>query len=277
MFKLRQNISARNETRMKTTRVLPFLALLCIQSIQAAVVFVGVENGNGPTYTAQRWTDPLTPKTYATVGSIYGTSGYYDLAPLPDGPGAIYAAGTGNDITQQGTLFSKPTGLSANPSIINGTWVNFPGYAITLNPSNTDTARIGAMSAGLTTPGGAFGYFNDFMTVPVDAGQSYRMGVMVDALGEAIYGAQAVSIYDSSSGIVTYSTSLTEDGVPELVFFDIKNTSGATVNYSVALHSNVVQTSGFSLVTFDPVPEPSTWALLGVGAWVCLVRRRRLA
>lgn len=265
---------------MKIKLVLSLFACIGVQSIQAAVSYVGFETGVGPTFTAQRWSNVLQLKTFNTAPSErYGTSGYYYLAPRPVGdPANTFAAVTGNDITQQGTLFSQPSALSANPSVINGTWVNFGDYAILDNPTATGNDRIGGISAVTAQVGGTYGQFDNFASLSVLAGQSFRFGVMVDALGAGgAFGARAVSIFDPTNNTVTYSSALTMDAVPELVFFDISNTSISTQTFQMALHQTPgdSQTTGFSLMTFDPVPEPSTYALLALGATVVALRFRR--
>lgn len=261
---------------MKTKLLLPLLACLGVQSVQSAVTYVGMENGFGNTFTAQRWSSTSEPKTFDTNGERYGTSGYYYLAPRDNAAADMLTPVTGNDINQQGTLLSKPAGLPSNPSVIDGNWVNFAGYSLLTSPANDSVDRIGGISAGLALVGGDYGFYNNFATLSLSAGQSYRFGIMVDALGNGFFGPDAVSIFDSSTATTTYSTQLTQDAVPELVFFDIVNTTAGTVAYEVALHNNVEGgTSGFSLLTFDPVPEPSTYALLGLSATAFLVARLR--
>ena len=258
--------------------VLSLFACIGVQSIQAAVSYVGFENGFGPTYTAQRWSNTSEPKAFNTDPSErYGTSGYYYLAPkAPAGPG-LFATGVGGNINLHGTLLIAPTALSANPTIINGNWVNFSGYAITNNPDGSNVDRIGAMSAGVQA-GGNYGFFNDFVYLPVLAGRSFRFGIMVDTLDGAQYGSSAVSIYDPTNGSVTYSSTLVMNAIPELVFFDIANTSAITQTYSVALHRPDAGTSAFSVLTFDPVavPEPATWMFGAVLCTMVFIGHRKL-
>jgi MYXO-CTERM domain-containing protein len=92
-------------------------------------------------------------------------------------------------------------------------------------------------------------------------------------VASATYAPNFVSIYNASTGSV-FSSALTRNGVPDMVFFDISGINGDS--FAVALWQNSPDTGpvALSLVTFDVVPEPAA-ALLGSLGLLGLLRRRR--
>lgn len=151
------------------------------------------------------------------------------------------------------TQFSKPSFLAADPNSTGGTWVNFGGYAnVTRAGDSSQVYRPGGISGTASVNGGAVGWFFDSSYFTAQSGAGFRLGIMVDAFGVAAYGVDAISIYDTSTATTIYSSPLTRDGMPDLVLFDIHNTSGGPVQYTIALHradGSVV--TGFSMLTFD--------------------------
>ncbi len=258
---------------------------LSTTTTQAAVVAVGVEGGASPTFTAQNWSNPNVAKTYSVNGSnVYGSAGYYVLAPTLDAAvtSTAVTAGDLNNGPLGGPALQtpsvKPTFLNAEVQSLGGTWVNFPGYAVITRPDPSSVYRVGGISMVTTVTGGSYGSFTDAVYFTVAAGANFRFGIMTDATGG--FGTRAFSIYESYSGGVTYSAALTQDSVPDLALFDINNTSGAAAQYNVALHlaAPAGGTGTFSMLTFDVIPEPSTWLLLSAGLCVVFfLRRRRMA
>ncbi len=247
---------------------------------QAAVTFVGVEGGGAPGYLAQNWSNPGAAKTYDVSGEVYGSAGYYVLSPtLIDANTyeGVVAGNLNNGPTASPALQTqsvKPTFLLTEAQSLGGVWVNFGGYSIITRPNPSLVYRVGGISMTTAVTGGSYGSFTDATYFTVAAGADFRFGIMTDATGG--FGAKAISIYESYSGGVTYSSALTQDGVPELVLFDIKNTTGAAAQYNVALHSAgpVGSTLTYSMLTFDAIPEPRA-ALLGSLGLLALLRRRR--
>jgi hypothetical protein len=257
---------------------------LSATTTQAAVVAVGVEGGASPTFKAQNWSNPGVAKTYSVNGSnVYGSAGYYVLAPTLD-PAATFTAVTVGNLNNGPlggpalqTPSVKPTFLNAEVQSVGGNWVNFADYAIITRPDPSAVYRVGGISMATTVTGGSYGSFTDCAYFTVAAGANFRFGIMTDATGA--FGARAISIYEAYSGGVTYSAALTQDGVPDLALFDINNTSGAAAQYNVALHlAAPAGVATYSMLTFDAIPEPSTWALLAFSlCTVVFLRRRRTA
>jgi hypothetical protein len=253
--------------------------LLLPATSQATVTFVGNEGGGSP-YLSQNWSNPGVAKTYDVSGEVYGSAGYYVLAPTLIDAGTYEGVVAGNlnngptaSIALQ-TQSVKPTFLIGEAQSLGGVWVNFGGYSIITRPNPSLVYRVGGISMTTAVTGGSYGSFTDATYFTVAAGANFRFGIMTDATGG--YGASAISIYESYSAGVTYSSALAVDGVPELVLFDIKNTSAVAAQYNVALHSTglVGSTLTYSMLTFDAIPEPNT-ALLGSLGMLALLRRRR--
>lgn len=231
------------------------LCLLGCAVSHAGVIFVGVESDAAAT----GWSDPKATKTFAAEGHVYGASGYYVLVP-DDGQGNTSTPVVNNDIAgpknqvAMPTQISRPPALAKDPWVVGGLWVNFPNYSMISKPdSKAGDFRVGAISSE-TVEGGNVGAYKDFTYFLLKPGESVRLGILVDALGQALHAAEAISVRESSTGNVVYSEPLSRDGVPDLVVFDLMNTSGSEVQFDVALHTKIPGITGFSLLTFDPLP-----------------------
>jgi len=232
--------------------------LLLNAPVWAAVTFVGVESGAPPNFQAQRWSLASEPKAHAVTNHFYGSSGYYCLAPGTDVASKRVA---GSDITGFGTVLRKPDFLTAQPVVVAGTWVNYPGYAMVTKPEAAgagDAFRIGGISDVVVRdtdgPGGRT-KFVDVLNFTLGADTQFRLGIMVDAFGNGAYAPDYVSVYENTSQKTVWNSQpLTRDGLPKLVLFDIAGQAGAA--YLVALHRKAPADGarvGFSLITFDRV------------------------
>jgi hypothetical protein len=233
-----------------------FIAILAAPA-WAAVTFVGVESGAPPNFQAQRWSLATEKKTHAVTNQLYGCSGYYCLAPGADVPSKPVAESA---IAGFGTAFCKPDFLAAYPTVVAGTWVNYPGYAMVTKPEAAgagDAFRIGGISATVAAPtkgAGAETKYVEVFSFKLTAGVRFRFGIMVDAFdGGGAYAPDYVSVSEDVSQKAVYNTApLKRDGLPDLVLFDIEGKAGTTC--TVALHRRTPTdgaTVGFSLITFD--------------------------
>ena len=238
---------------MKISTLSVFIISMLGAPIWASITFVGVEGGAPPNYQAQRWSLAAEKKTFAVTNNVYGSSGYYCLAP---GASVASKPVIDGDITAFNTALLKPDFLAAHPTPIAGTWVNYDGYALVTKPrpANADDAwRIGGISAGVNsaaTGAGEETMYADFFSFKLAADARFRLGVMVDAFeAKGNFAPDYVSVYEDTSKQVVYTTVLTRDSVPDLVLFDIDGKTGST--YIVALHRKTPGSTGFSLITFD--------------------------
>lgn len=231
------------------------IGLLACTAAHGAVSFIGVETDTAAT----GWADPSAMKDYAAKDDVYGSSGYYVLAPGGE-QGTTSTPVVGNNIAgpknqpASPTLISRPAALAADPKVVNGSWVNFPGYALISQPdSKAGEFRAGGISSD-TVEGGKVGAYKDFIFFSVKPGASVRLGILVDAFKDPAYAADAISVCEVATGAVVYSETLSRDGVPDLVVFDLTNLSVNEAQYNIALHTQIPALTGFSLLTFDPIP-----------------------
>ncbi len=106
------------------------------------------------------------------------------------------------------------------------------------------------------------------------AGETIRVGVMVDNLDHVNWNASSIRVADSSggdSGQITLADP-TENQVPDWYYFDITGLSnGATVDIYATQGINGGATIG--AMSLDSIPEPGSLALLGLGGLMMLRRR----
>jgi len=245
---------------------LAFLVFLTSSSFGATISYVGVELGTGTDgYAVQNWSNLGVSKLYDLGSSeVYGTSGYYQIRPMPWDPGAanIYqGASSGNNLgitaTNDPTLYSAPVFLS---SITGGAgdYVNFAGYSIFRGPDGSSLYRQGALSVAVnngpfnTPSGNNNGYFGEAFsfTMASSMGADFRLGIVVDTVASGTYAPDYVSVYNSGTGS-TFSTQLTRDGTPDMVFFDLTASAGESFSAALWQLSGTQSAAAFGLVTFD--------------------------
>lgn len=254
----------------------------------AAISYVGTQTSTDGVYEVANWSNSAVAKDFDVSGEKYGTSGYYQIRPMPWDPGAASigeATGSGNLLgTNAG---SNPT-LSSAPSFLSsitggaGTFVNYGGYGIFRGPDGTSLYRQGGLSVSVSngaydTPSGkGNGYFGIAFEFTVSTPTLFRIGVTVDANGGGTYAPDYVGIYSGSTGTV-YSSLLNRDARPDMAIFEINALAGETFAASVWQLSGTQSVAPVSMITFDAIPEPSTalLALVGMGCLAIHSRRRR--
>ena len=245
---------------------LALFVLLAAPGRGATISYVGSELGvstNG--FAVQNWSNLGVSKVYDLGGSeVYGTSGYYQIRPMPWDPGAasIYqGASSGNNLgitaTNDPTLYSAPVFLS---SITGGAgdYVNFSGYSIFRGPDGSSLYRQGALSVAVnngaynTPSGNNNGYFGEAFsfTMASNMGADFRLGIVVDTVNSGTYAPDYVSIYNSGIGS-TFSAQLSRNGTPDMVFFDLTASAGESFSAALWQLSGTQSAAAFGLVTFD--------------------------
>jgi hypothetical protein len=151
-------------------------------------------------------------------------------------------------------MFVAPTGTASNPGLVG--WTPIPGVG-------TNTATAGRFNGndglGLVVPGYDAGATANFMV----AGWSANLG---RTWGE-------VSSW--------YQASQSPAGVPITGWFgmsrEAKNmvVGGGAIPVPVLFGVSADQATGFTLGRIDPIPEPASFALAGLGAAALLIFRRR--
>jgi hypothetical protein len=258
-------------------------------SSAATISYVGTQTSTGANgYAVANWSNAGVLKEFDVSGEKYGTSGYYQIRPMPWDPGAAElgeAAGSGNLL---GTDASSSTTFSSAPSFLNsitggvGTFVNYGGYGIFRGPDGSSLYRQGGLSVSVsngafdTPSGNNNGYFGVAFEFTVSSPTAFRIGITVDANGGGAYAPDYVGIYSGSTGTV-FSSLLDRNAEPDMAIFEINALAGETFAASVWQRSGTQSVAPVSMITFDAIPEPSTalLALVGMGCLAIHSRRRR--
>jgi hypothetical protein len=255
----------------------------------AAISYVGTQTSTDGIYEVANWSNSAIAKDFDVREEKYGTSGYYQIRPMPYNPSDVTTIG---DATGAGNLLgtnagSNPT-LSSAPSFLSsitggaGTFVNYGNYGIFRGPDGSLLYRQGALSVPVNqgiydTPSGSNnGYYGVAFEFTVSAPTVFRIGITVDANGGGLYAPDYVGIYSGRTGTV-FSSLLTRDARPDMAIFEINAVAGETFAASVWQLSGTQSVAPFSMITFDAIPEPSTalLALVGMGCLANHSRRRR--
>ena len=102
------------------------------------------------------------------------------------------------------------------------------------------------------------------ITLTSDA--SFRLGIASNTLSDSRYGAEQIGVYSSTGAFITYSAPLTVSDLPNMTFFDISGNSGDY--FGISVYTTAANYVPVGLITFDAIPEPSTYGLL-VLAIIC--------
>jgi hypothetical protein len=267
------------------------IAVFLCSGAQASVTFLGVEQGNaGSNFSVQNWSNSSVVKAFDTGGDVYGSSGYYQIRPMPWDPGSasIYESVSSGNLL--GTDLGSNPSLSLTPSFVSsisggaGSFVNFGGYPIFRGPDGSSLYRQGALSVSVNngiynTPSGSNnGYFGVAFNFTISAPTKFRFGLAVDTAANGLYAPDYVGVYSGNTGTV-YSSLLTRDGTPDMAVFEIDALANETFTVSVWQLDGTQSIAPFSLATFDAVaiPEPSSWSLIliGCGSLIALRRLKR--
>jgi len=257
-------------------------------SSAATINYVGTQTTTDGVYEVANWSNSGVAKMFDVSGEKYGTSGYYQIRPMPWDPGAAEigeATGSGNLL---GTNASSNPTLSTQPSFVStitggaGTFVNYGGYGIFRGPDASLLYRQGALSVSVNqgafdTPSGSNnGYYGLAFQFTVSTPTAFRIGITVDSNGNGTYAPDYVGIYSASTGTV-FSSLLSRDAKPDMAIFEINALAGETFAASVWQRSGTQSVAPVSMITFDAIPEPSTalLALVGMGCLAIHSRRRR--
>jgi hypothetical protein len=231
------------------------------------IAYVGTEISTGSTYPVHDWSNASVAKNHDGDGNdVYGSAGYWQIRPTSAVPDFAEGVGAGNDLGV--SAGSNPT-LALVPSFLSsisggaGSYVNFGGYPTFRGPDGSSLYRQGALSVPVTE-----GPYNSpagdnasRVGVPVQftlgAPGKFRLGLAVDSVADGSFAPDYASVYSNSTGTV-FSSALTRDGNPDMIFFDITGDMGDT--FIVGLWQNVAtqhpyQIAALSLITFDLRPD----------------------
>jgi len=275
---------------MKKLITILTVALTLTNSLKAAITFLGTEQGSAGTgYAVQNWSNSNVVKAYDLGGDVYGTSGYYQIRPMPWDPGSAHiyeSASSGNllgtDSGSYPTLYSTPSFVSSIAGGA-GTFVNFGGYPIFMGPDGSSLYRQGALSVSVNngpygTPSGMNnGYYGIAFNFTVNTPTTFRFGLTVDTAANGQYAPDYVGVYSGSTGTV-YSSLLTRDGTPDMAIFEIDALANETFTVSVWQLAGTQNIAPFSLATFDMVsiPEPiSKYSSMMAFAVIALLSQRK--
>lgn len=243
------------------------VAALLQTAESGTITYVGTEISTGQSYPVHDWSNASIAKNHDSDGNnVYGTAGYWQIRPTSAAPDFSEGVGTANDLGV--AAGSNPT-LALVPSFLSsisggaGSYVNFGGYPTFRGPDGSSLYRQGALSVPVTegpynSPAG-----NDAsrVGVPVQftlgAAGRFRLGLAVDSVADGSFAPDYVSVFSNSTGTV-FSPTLTRDGNPDMVFFDITGDAGDV--FIVGVWQNVAtqhpyQIGTLSLITFDLVPD----------------------
>jgi hypothetical protein len=248
------------------------LGTLMQTAAASTITYAGMEISTGTSYPVHDWSNAAVAKGQdSDDNNVYGSAGYWQVRPVspPDAGAGVTvseAAAGGNDLGI--TAGSYPTRYSKPPFIgsltgFDGTFVNFDGYPVFRGPDGASLYRQGALSVPVTqgphnSPAGdGAGNFGTPVQFTLATAGRFRLGLVVDAVANGSFAPDYVSVYSNATGTV-FSTGLTRDGNPDMVFFDITGDAGET--FIVGLWQNIAtqheyRIAALSLVTFDLLPD----------------------
>ncbi len=247
---------------MKTLLPLAVFAGFAVTSNAATIVYAGfqadidADSNSSTDGLGDGWRNTAFDKPLDIDGDdVLGTDGYRLRSPNSNPTYATVTTVAANTNNGFGLIDdpANPTGSDVNGGLIH------------------DTGNDASFS---TT-----GKLMEFVISGTDLdGQTLRLGVLFDMLGS---GTANFTLTQTSGGSATATTAtLAYEGTNlDVAFFDITGAvAGDTFDIRATTVSGGNLDGGFAGLTFDTavaVPEPSTTALLGLGGFALILRRRK--
>lgn len=225
------------------------------------------------------WSLDTGPKTLdPNNNNVYGEDGYVWFGTDGGAEGLASAVKSGFIVPDMGDGVRNYMSL---PSYVTGLGLIAPTQ-INAGPDGAEATRNNPVDSGdvmtvgnlsfSSNPGA--GGFTNLLGFDLDAGQ-YRMGFVTNFVSPT--GAQEIAFNLFSAGTGSVASATITSAEPSIVFFDIDISS--TQSFSLA----ALERDGDSLlegtlagITFDAIPEPGTYALIGgmLSLIVVMLRRR---
>lgn len=204
--------------------------------------------------------------------NVLGTDGYRYVTDNPGGNGA-------NDVES----------VAPSYATFNLTGTNYRGngtYSLIDDPAGgtTRSGTFNPQGAGVTGEGTFVSFGTIDFTATAVAGETVRIGLMVDNLDYVIFNSYNLRLSHSGSDfdVATQASAGTDNQNPDWYYWDVSNfvTGDSIEVLATSSEGNPPQTAWPATIgafSFDSVvvPEPSSASLLGLCALALITRRRR--
>lgn len=216
--------------------------------------------------------------------NVLGTDGYRYVR---DGGGTDIQSSEPDYAIYSTLTTSQFDGNGGYAAIDNGTLI--PGTTVANQVSGTFNPAPATAGEGTFVSFGKIEFSRDAF-----AGETVRIGLMVDNVDNTNFNSGTLRLTDIASGVTTDATAFSGTGTnggnagtgtfrgnrnPDWYYFDVTNFEDgqeieffATSSFGNGSTSTPATIAAFS---FDSVPEPSSAVLIGLGAALGLMRRRR--
>ena len=251
--------STRTQSLVQTCTLFGLLLGASTTSTAAVITYAGadVDLGAG-------WRTSTVPKNDIDGNNVLGSDGWF----VPGGQGSQLMPAYLTSLAHNGFSYA------GNPS-----------YFSIDDPNTTPGATPSFIESGTLNPfpGTGGGIVDLSFTFGAGVPGTVRVGLMIDNLDNVFYNPyalQAVQDGGPAASAIVYTIGGTyNDRVPDWVYFDIQGAqTGET--YDVLVSAGAAGCACLGAVSFDsPVPEPSSFGLVGIGAGflaAAVLRRRRL-
>ncbi|MGJ8655199.1 MAG: PEP-CTERM sorting domain-containing protein [Akkermansiaceae bacterium] len=224
------------------------------------------------------WRTSTDAKNDIDGNNVLGTDGYRYVTDNAGGNGA-------NDVESSAPSYAA----------FNLTTANFRGnasYALIDDPTTTPGGAPSTLRSGTfnptAAPNNAEGAFISFGTIDFNraaaAGETVRIGLMVDNLDNIIFNSHMLRLSHGGSDfdVSTTAETDTDNQISDWYYWDVSDfADGDSIEvWATSSEGNPPQTQFAATIgafSFDSVvvPEPSSTALLGLGGLALLARRRK--
>lgn len=259
---------------MKLTKKITLALLALTGSSQGAITFSSSLADNPNSFEVGRWSSAATVKSQDIDGNnIYGSDGYIIMNTANDTGGTSAVLFSALASSPSYTSAISYTGAGAGSS------GSFNGSEDALAPDGVAIVNVGYAGLDGSSADAIQELFSYTMNRDMAAGETIRVGVIADSLGDPSIGITSLRMVAGATNADATMVTNDHNGSMDMYFFDITGLSNGDDIEIWGSNGTGNTRATIGGVTFDsivtPVPEPSSTALLGLGGLALILRRKK--